>query len=83
MDKKISLSQLVKAVVKIMAAIAAMFGKQDDAIAAKVGEAPKDGKSYVRKDAGWVEQAKPASDDEFATDAEVEEAIDAILNGKS
>lgn len=83
MNKKISLSQLVKAIVKIMDAIASMFTEQDKTIAAKVGEAPKDGKAYVRQNAGWVEQAKPASDDEFATDAEVEEAIDAILNGKS
>jgi hypothetical protein len=82
MDKKISLSQLVKVVAKIMNAIATMFTEQDKVIAAKVGEAPKDGKAYVRKDAGWVEQAKPASNDEFATDTEVEEAIDAILNAK-
>ncbi len=83
MNKKISLSQLVKVVVKIMDAIAAMFAEQDKTIANKVGEAPKDGKAYVRKDAGWVEQAKPASNDEFASETEVEEAIDAILNGKS
>ena len=83
MNKKISLSQLVKAVVKIMDAIASMFTEQGKTIAAKVGEAPKDGKAYVRQNAGWVEQAKPASDDEFASDKEVEEAIDAILNGKS
>ena len=83
MNKKISLAQLLKVVVKIMDAIASMFTKQDKVIAAKVGEAPKDGEPYVRKDEAWVKLPKSESDDEFATDAEVEEAIDAILTGKS
>lgn len=38
-----------------------------------VPEAPKDGRSYVRKDGEWVEV------DTFATDSEVSESLDKIL----
>ncbi len=39
-----------------------------------VPEAPKDGRSYVRKNGEWVEAPT------FATDSEVSESLDKILN---
>ena len=78
MNKFITLGQLVSVVTRIVAVITAAVMKLEASITAKVSDAP-DEKLYLRKKNAWVEQKAPA-EVQAATDKEVEEALDKILN---
>lgn len=78
MNKFITLGQLVSVVTRIVAVITAAVKKLEASITAKVSDAP-DEKLYLRKKNAWVEQKAPA-EVQAATDKEVEEALDNILN---
>lgn len=75
MSKAITLSQLVSAVVSIVAYIK---GAVSEGIKGKANAAPADGKKYVQENGEWVELPK-SQDVEFASDDEVKEAIDNIF----
>lgn len=78
MSKAITAAQLGSAISAVKAYILAAVKNVSASIAKKVDDAPSDGKNYVRKDGAWVE-AEAGATIEYATDDEVNEAINKIL----
>lgn len=76
MNKAITLEQLVSVVAKVANYIKNVVAGQDKAIAAKLSDAPSDGKAYVRKNGTWAEQEKPEQQAiDFASDQEVNDLL--------
>lgn len=76
MNSSITLKQFADAVNSIAAYVKERVATVNQALATKVGDAPADGKTYVRKNGNWEDLTIPEQQTiNYATDEEVAEII--------